>query len=340
MTDVMDAFVREASASMDYVSRNQYFRRILEDGLQGSLRNGAKIINRATETVKDKMGSFTAVANDFNHSLRDVVQDIGQTVGSLGETAKTMELTVGVARQGSDSVISASDETSASVQTISSAAEEMSSSIAEISEQVTRTSTIAGKAVHELQESQERISELVHTAQKIGAVVQLIDEIAGQTNLLALNATIEAARAGDAGKGFAIVASEVKDLAGQTAKATEEISAQISSIQQATQKAASSFADLSRIIDEINQAATVVAAAVEEQSAASREIASSAEKASSATIEVAGNVREIGQGIGKIDNATGDVLSVTQKLTGDTTRKVEALQHKMNVFMDELRKIA
>src|SRR5262249_14596141 len=149
--------------------------------------------------------------------------------GTLSKTAETTQQLWSV-------VASASEEASVNVQTVASATEEMNSSIGEIGRQVLESSQIAGAAVKQAEHTDERISELSGAAARIGDVVQLITAVAEQTNLLALNATIEAARAGEAGKGFAVVAQEVKALAAQTAKATGEISAQISSMQQATQE--------------------------------------------------------------------------------------------------------
>ena len=340
MTDSMDAFVREATASMEYVSRNLYFRRILEDGMKGSLLNGSRIMNGATESVALKMNGFVEVANDFDKSLKQVVGDINSTVSVLSGTAETMGETVKITRDGANSAVSISNETSANVQTISAAAEEMSSCIAEISQQVTRTSDIARGAVQEAEQSRKVVEELSQNAEKVGEVVQLIENIAGQTNLLALNATIESARAGEAGKGFAVVASEVKILASQTAKATEEIGEQIVSIQEATKRAVDSFLRIGRTVEEISEAATAVAAAIEEQNAASKEIAAGAEKASGGTTYVAGNVKEISQSMDMVDESARKVLTVTGDLSEQATKKVQRLLDKMGVFMEELRKIA
>jgi methyl-accepting chemotaxis protein len=215
MMDYSDAFIREATAAMEYVSRNQYFRRILEDGMHGSLLSGARIINRATQGVADKMNGFVRIANDFDISLNEVVRGINSTVVTLRGTAETMAGTVDAARQGANEAVQKSDVTSQNVQTISAAAEEMSGAVAEISQQVARTNRISAEAVLKTEEAKKTMQDLVEASRKIGEVVQLIEDIAAQTNLLALNATIEAARAGDAGKGFAVVASEVKQLAGR-----------------------------------------------------------------------------------------------------------------------------
>jgi len=339
MIDYIDSFIRESTAVMDCVSHNQYYRRIMENGMQGALLNGARVINHATEKVEEKMDGFTKVANDLDGSLNEVVGNINTTVSSLSKTVQVMDNTVKTTHKEAHSVASSSDETSAHVQSISAAAEEMSSCIGEISQQVTRTSEIAKDAVRETEDSSQHIQELSVSAEKIGEVIVLIEKIAEQTNLLALNATIEAARAGDSGKGFAVVASEVKDLAGQTSKATEEIGTYISGIQGATQKTVLSFSTIGNIVEEVNEAATAVAAAIEEQDVASREIASGAAKASEGTDFVAGNVRGISQSINDVSEAGQQVLTLTDDLSQNAVQKVEALLKKMGAFMSALKSI-
>ncbi len=340
MADFNDAFIREASAAMEYVSHNRYFRRIFEDGLHGDLLNAARVINRATASVEKNMQGFIAVANDVDATLKTVATDIHGTVSSLESTAQSMTATVEKARQGADAAVSKSDMTAQNVQTISAAAEEMSSAIAEVSQQVARTTRISDQAVASVGEAKKIIRLLVDTSAKIGDVVRLIEDIAEQTNLLALNATIEAARAGEAGKGFAVVASEVKQLAGQTAKATEEVKGQIGSIQDATGNVEQSFTGIGEIIAQINQSMTIVAAALEEQGAASREIASGAEQASLGTMGMACDVKEMGHGMGAVNRAAQDVSAVTDSLSVHATKSVEALLAKMNGFITDLRKIA
>ncbi|MBI4031976.1 MAG: hypothetical protein HY370_09900, partial [Proteobacteria bacterium] len=147
MTDSMDAYVRESMACMEYVSRNRYFRHIIEDGMRGSFLNAARTINIATKSVERKMNGFLSVAGDFDASLKEVVGQINETVKSLGGTADAMSKTVQEARKGSDTAVSSSDETSRNVRSISEAAGQMSASIAEITEQVSKTSRMAGQAV-------------------------------------------------------------------------------------------------------------------------------------------------------------------------------------------------
>jgi methyl-accepting chemotaxis protein len=340
MSDTVDAFVRESTAAMEYVSRNQYFRRILEEGLHGSLLNGARIINQATENVSEKMNGFTAIASDVDSSLKTVINQINASVGDLEKNTDVMEGNVTKAKGESEKAIRGSRETSSSAQSISAAAEEMSASIAEISGQISKTSDIANSAVSSAADAQKTVQELAATVESINEVVTLIQDIAEQTNLLALNATIEAARAGEMGKGFAVVASEVKALAGQTAKATEDIRGQITDVQAATNNAVSAFEGIGKIVSEISEACNVVASAVEEQNAASQEIASNAERASSYTQAITENIDILGNNVGEVDSVSRNVKEISKVLSQQSKEEVGALLGKMNVFMAELKKIA
>ena len=340
MTDRMDAFVRESTAAMEYVSRNQYFRRILEDGLSGSLLNGARVINSASANVAEKMDGFSSIANDVDRSLKSVVLQINDTVETLEGNAHNMGQVVSSTKTGSETAVSRSNDASVNVQSISAAAVQMSSCISEISAQIVKTSSMAKGAVSEAQTAGKTVLMLSATAENISKVVTLIEDIADQTNLLALNATIEAARAGEAGKGFAVVASEVKDLASETSKATEEIRTQISEVQEATKGVVRAVEDIGHKISDINQACTVVAAAVEEQSAASNEIANNAEKASNATNAVNENVQGMSNEIMHVDELSTQVVQMINNLSGHCKNQVDSLLAKMSNFMDELKKIA
>ncbi len=193
-------------------------------------------------------------------------------------------------------VAAASEEASSNVQTVAAASEELSASIGEISRQVTHAASIAERAVEETRRTDNTVRGLTETAGRIGEVVKLISNIAGQTNLLALNATIEAARAGEAGKGFAVVASEVKSLANQTAKATEEISAQIAAVQKVTQEAVDAIRSIGGTIGEVSEVATGIASAVEEQGAATQEITRNTQEAARRTREVSETVAGVTDG--------------------------------------------
>ncbi|WP_336492349.1 methyl-accepting chemotaxis protein [Methylobacterium nigriterrae] len=206
----------------------------------------------------------------------------------------------------------ASTRVSSDIQMVASGAEELAASVAEISQQVTHAAEISGQTVQQAQQAGAIIAGLSEAASKIGEVVSLIQGIASQTNLLALNATIEAARAGEAGKGFAVVASEVKALAAQTSRATEQIGAQISATQGATQEAVGAIGSIKATIMALNEVAGAISAAVEEQSAVTREMSASMQTASRGVGEITGSLGEIARSTERVDEATQKVRVASQ----------------------------
>jgi methyl-accepting chemotaxis protein len=203
------------------------------------------------------------------------------------------------------------------VQSVASATEEMTASVNEIARQVQESTTIAGEAVVQAQQTDARIGELSQAAQRIGDVVKLITAIAEQTNLLALNATIEAARAGEAGRSFAVVAQEVKALAAQTAKATDEISTHIAGMQAATQDSVTAIKQIGGTIGRMSEIAATIAAAMEEQEATTREIARNVSQAAHGTSQVAGNIAEVNKGAAETGSASGLVLASARALSAE-----------------------
>jgi len=275
------------------------------------------------------------------HQLADGFEStIGQLVGMLSAsstemeaTARSMTATAEQTSQQAGTVAAAAEEASTGVQTVASAAEELTSSIAEISRQVAQSAKITGMAVADAQRTDSIVQALTDDAQKIGDVVGLITSIAGQTNLLALNATIEAARAGDAGKGFAVVASEVKSLAQQTAKATENITAQISHIQAATKEAAGAIRGITRTIEDVAAIATAIAAAVEEQGAATSEIARNVQQTAHAAHEVTVNIT----GVGRAATGTGSAATQVLGAAGELSQQSESLAAEVRSFVAGVR---
>jgi methyl-accepting chemotaxis protein len=217
----------------------------------------------------------------------------------------------------------ASGDASANVHDIASAAEELALSVSEIERQIAQSHTIAAKAVDEAESTNAAVKALNEAAGRIGDVVSLITDIAEQTNLLALNATIEAARAGEAGRGFAIVASEVKALAGQTAKATEDIAAQITGMQKATTRSITALGAIERTIRDIGAISNTIGAAVTQQGAATQEIARSVEVAARRTTDTAGEVGRVGEATDATRANAASVKSVAEDL-GTVAARVRA----------------
>ena len=264
------------------------------------------------------------ITSDFETMIGEVVETVSSASTELEASAVTLTATAERAQELTTSVAAASEQASTNVQSVASATEEMASSVNEISRQVQESANIAGQAVHQARTTNDRVGELATAAARIGDVVELINTIAGQTNLLALNATIEAARAGDAGRGFAVVASEVKALAEQTAKATGEISMQISSIQAATQESVTAIKDIGDTIGRMSEIASTIASAVEEQGAATQEISRNVQQAAQGTMQVSSNITDVQRGASETGSASSQVLSAAQSLSSDSTRlKVE-----------------
>ena len=274
-----------------------------------------------------------ASIGNFEKVIADVVNTVSSSATELQATAQSMAATSEETSRQSTTVAAASEQATQNVQAVASAAEELSASVREIGQQVTQAGTVIEEAVRQAMQSNEQVQGLTSTADKIGDVVKIISDIAGQTNLLALNATIEAARAGDAGKGFAVVASEVKTLATQTAKATQEIAAQIKSIQDATQIAAHSIQRVTETIEKVNETATAIASAVEEQGAATQEISRNVLQAAQGTQEVSSNIA----GVSEAAQQTGVAATQVLASAGELSRNGEALKAQVGSFLRDVR---
>jgi methyl-accepting chemotaxis protein len=272
------------------------------------------------------------LADDFQAAVGQIIETVSSASTELEAAAGTLTKTAEVTQELSGTVAAASEQASANVQSVASATEEMTSSVTEISRQVQESSRIAVEAVKQAQQTDARINELSKAAGRIGDVVKLITAIAEQTNLLALNATIEAARAGEAGRGFAVVASEVKQLASQTAKATDEIGTQIAGMQTATQDSVAAIKEIGGTIGRISEIASTIAAAVEEQGAATQEIARNVGEAAKGTQQVASNITDVNRGAGETGSASAQVLSSAQSLSSESSHlKAEVDKFLMTV---------
>ncbi|PWC74843.1 methyl-accepting chemotaxis protein [Azospirillum sp. TSH64] len=281
----------------------------------------------------ERRQTMLSLADQFENGVKTVVETVSAAATQMHQTAAGMVATADDTSRRAGNAAEAAETASVNVDGAASAAHELSQSISEIARQVTESATIAAKAANEAERTDSTMRELNDAASRIGAVLDLISDIAGQTNLLALNATIEAARAGEAGKGFAVVASEVKQLASQTAKATEQIAGQIGAMQQATGEAVGAIRSIGQTIGRLNDIAASIAAAVEEQGAATSEIARNVQQAAGGTAQASQNIGQVRTAAGQTGQSAQEVLSVAQEVSSQTGR----LQQQIDRFLSQVR---
>ena len=281
----------------------------------------------------ERHGTLERLAASFESRIKGIVTNVAESVGHLQSTIRSLSDSADESSHGLGTVRTSTRDATDSVEAVAAASTQLSSSIHEISRRVSESAAITREAAEEAQITNTKIEGLAVSAQKIGEIVTLINDIASQTNLLALNATIEAARAGDAGKGFAVVANEVKTLANQTGKATEEISRQIAAIQTQTKDAVDAIRHIGATISHIDEMSTAIAGAVEQQGAATSEIARNVDAAAQGTKSVAhiiASVADSSERTGRMVHQAADAATALGTGSG-------VLEQEVTAFLSEVR---
>ncbi|KAA5604869.1 methyl-accepting chemotaxis protein [Roseospira marina] len=287
---------------------------------------------KAAESAR--RATMLQLADDLESSVSDVVRQVDSVAQRMTTAASAMNEAAKRGAEQATGVTSAAEHASGNVQAVAGATEELSASIREIGQQVNTSAGIASKAAKAAGEANAQVLGLTAAANKIGAVVQMITDIANQTNLLALNATIEAARAGDAGKGFAVVAGEVKSLANETAKATQDISTQVQDMQRVTQETAGLIENVGTVIDQVNAISATIAAAMEEQDAATQEISRNVSAAADGTGNVSSTIGMMSQDV----QASGEQAHALLGVASDLTQEARNLGAALRQFLEKIRR--
>lgn len=289
-----------------------------------------KLKEKAEQEKKEMM---TNLAASFRGRVNSIIEGVAAAATQLSQTASQL---TDIVRNTASKVSSASiaaDETSGNVESVAAASEELSASVTEISSQVHKSTEAVRDSVGKAQQADSDANLLLQSTQNIGAVVELIENIASQINLLALNATIEAARAGEAGKGFAVVANEVKALANQTGQATEEISKKISDMQGASQDVVTALSEIIKSVEAVSEYSNSISAAVEEQSSTTGEISQNMQVAAQGTNQINSSLKDVSDSTEETSAASGQVLAAANELSV----QAERLREEIEKFLSELQ---
>ncbi len=313
----------------------------------GNLANGLEVLRvqlQEAETVRRETaareeagppdaGRRERLAQSFVANMQNIAGQFAQSSGEVAGSARNLSATAEETSRQAQAVAAAAEQAASNVQTVAASSEELAASVREISRCVFHSAEVANVAYREAEASNARIAELAQAAKAIGDVISLIKGIADQTNLLALNATIESARAVKPARASRWVASEVKELASQTAKATDDIAAKVMEIQQATDGTVASMAEIIRVVGDIKSISTTIAGAVEEQGAATGEIAQNCQQAATGTQQVTDNIT----GVGRAAEMTGAASSQLLSLSEGLSRQAGDLRHEVESFVTQLK---
>jgi methyl-accepting chemotaxis protein len=335
LLDMTDAFVRESHTALRYAAEGKFFRRVVLRGMLGSFRRASEASNHAT----DAMARQAAALADFHKRRRELSKELENVIATLASSATELRATAEnlaeMAKQTTHDatvVAAAAGRTSANLDTVSQTAQQMNQVFAEAGRQTAECAALAAEAVRRAKSATPVVSNLSEASSKVGGVVKLISRIAAQTNLLALNASIEATRSGEAGKGFGVVASEVKALAHQTADATGEISQQIQTTQQATGQVSDALTGITTQIHRINGISEEIAKSMEQQCSAADEISRGVQQVAEGTHEVTRSIQAVSEAARQSSDCATQLVLAADELS----RQSENLRANLSFFLTDV----
>jgi methyl-accepting chemotaxis protein len=312
LLDITDAFVRESKAALQAASAGRFHRLVLERGLPGTFRHAASVINAASRQMHMQADALKKQQDEIARSAGGLLT----ASDALRDNSEAMKFDAAEASEQAAKVAASAEQLTGNMHTLAAGTEEMSLTIREIAKNASDAARVAALAVAETGRSNERVTSLGHSSAEIGKVLRIITSIAQQTRLLALNATIEAARAGVAGRGFAVVAGEVKELARETAAATEDIGRRIEAIQADTAATVASIGRIQEVVQQISELQTTIAAAVEEQTATTNEMSRNLAEGAQGTTQIASAIQNVAEASRRTSTGAATSLQAAQQLAG------------------------